>query len=159
VALAELAPEPMVLLDVAPSRQYFTGLFHQLKLEPVLHALSPSFETVRGMVANGVGYSVLVTRPSNDLTYDGCAVACVPIADALEPARIVLAHLARARPTRLLEAFAEHCVEHFLKILPPKPTAPARKARSKSSAPEDQSRPALPGIAYGRDRGPPRGRG
>ena len=134
VSLAELAPEPMVLLDVAPSRQYFSGLFHQIKLGPVLHALSPSFETVRGMVANGVGYSVLVTRPASDLTYDGRAVACVPIADALEPARIVLARLARARPTRLLEAFAEHCVEHFRDILPPERATPARKARVKTGS-------------------------
>ncbi len=132
ISLAELAPEPMVLLDVAPSRQYFTGLFHQLKLEPVLHALSPSFETVRGMVANGVGYSVLVTRPAGDLTYDGRTVACVPIADTVEPARIVLARLARARPTRLLEAFAEHCVVHFSEIPPSDGGTPARSAQTRT---------------------------
>jgi DNA-binding transcriptional LysR family regulator len=136
VSLAQLAPEPMVLLDVAPSRQYFTGLFHQLKLEPTVHALSPSFETVRGMVANGVGYSVLVTRPASDLTYDGRTVACVPIADDIEPARIVLARLARARPTRLLEAFAEHCVAHFSEVLPPGDGAPSRAARAKAMRPE-----------------------
>ncbi len=113
VSLEELAAEPMVLLDVPPSRQYFTALFRHLKLEPTIHVLSPSFETVRGMVANGIGYSVLVTRPASDLTYDGHKIACVPLSDAIEPAHIVLARLAQARPTRLFETFAEHCVDYF----------------------------------------------
>ena len=57
------------------------------------------------------------------------------LADALEPARIVLARLARARPTRLHDAFAEHCVTHFGKIPPPDGGTPARRARGKPAAP------------------------
>ena len=113
VWLRELAAEPMVLLDVPPSRDYFTSLFRLAGLEPVIRFLSPSFETVRGMVGSGVGYSILVTRPASDVTYDGRKLACLPLADKVEPGRIVLARPVQSRPTRLAERFAQHCKAAF----------------------------------------------
>ena len=73
LSLSDLAAEPMVLLDVKPSRDYFTSIFSEVNLEPTIAFRSPSFETVRGMVANGLGYSLLVTRPANNQSYDGQA--------------------------------------------------------------------------------------
>ena len=113
VSLAELAPEPMVLLDMPPSRDYFTSLFLKAGLEPQIRFRSPSFETVRGMVGNGVGYSLLVTRPAGDRSYDGRPLACRPLADDVEPGRVVLARLAQSRPTRLTETFADYCRSYF----------------------------------------------
>lgn len=113
VRLRQLAPEPMVLLDVAPSREYFTSLFHRAGLEPTIRFHSPSFETVRSMVGNGAGYSILVTRAASDLTYDGRRVVALPIADKVEPGRIVLAHARQARLTRLAETFGNHCKDYF----------------------------------------------
>lgn len=116
VRLRDLAPEPMVLLDVAPSRDYFTALFRRAGLEPVIRFHSPSFETVRSMVGNGVGYSILVTRPASDVTYDGRSVVCRPLADDAEPGRVVLARAGQARPTRLSQAFEAHCKAYFAEI-------------------------------------------
>lgn len=113
VSLAALAPEPMVLLDMPPSRDYFTSLFHKAGYDPDIRFRSPSFETVRGMVGNGVGYSLLVTRPASDLSYDGRPLACRPLADDVEPGRVVLARLAQSRPTRLTESFADYCRSYF----------------------------------------------
>jgi DNA-binding transcriptional LysR family regulator len=113
VRLRQLAPEPMVLLDVAPSREYFTSLFHRAGLEPTIRFHSPSFETVRSMVGNGVGYSILVTRPASDVTYDGRKVVALPIADKVEPGRIVRAYARQARPTRLAKTFGDHCKDYF----------------------------------------------
>jgi DNA-binding transcriptional LysR family regulator len=113
VALAELAPLPMVLLDMPPSRDYFTSLFLKCGLKPDIRFRSPSFETVRGMVGNGVGYSLLVTRPASDLSYDGRPLACRPLADDVEPGRVVLARLSQSRPTRLVESFADYCRTYF----------------------------------------------
>lgn len=112
-SLRQLSAEPMVLLDVPPSREYFTSLFLKAGLEPQVRFRSASIETVRGMVGNGVGYSLLVTRPAGDLTYDGRGLVCLPLADAVEPGRLVLARLAQARPTRLVETFAAHCRSYF----------------------------------------------
>jgi len=113
VSLAELAPLPMVLLDMPPSRDYFTSLFLKRGLEPDIRFRSPSFETVRGMVGNGVGYSLLVTRPASDQSYDGQPLVCCPLADDVEPGRVVLARLGQSRPTRLVETFAEYCRGYF----------------------------------------------
>jgi DNA-binding transcriptional LysR family regulator len=113
VALADLVREPLVLLDVPPGREYFTSLFTRAGLEPDIRFRSASIETVRGMVASGLGVSLLVTRPAGDLAYDGQGVACRPLTDPVEPGHIVLARLAQSRPTRLVETFAAHCRCYF----------------------------------------------
>ena len=87
------------------------------------------------MVANGIGYLVLITRPTGNLTYDGRTVAYVPLTDTVEPASIVLAHPARGRPTRLLELFAKHCVVHFSETPPPGDGPPARSPQIRTKLP------------------------
>lgn len=127
VSLRRLAPEPLVLLDVPPSREYFSSLFREIGKEPVIRFHSPSFETVRGMVGNGLGYSLLVIRPAGDLTYDGRRIACLRISDKVAPGRIVLARLAQARPTRLSEAFSDYCKSFFSQFsIAPRPSRRAR---------------------------------
>lgn len=113
VALAELVNEPMVLLDIPPSRDYFTGLFTPLGLAPRIAVRSPSFEMVRGLVGNGFGYTLLVSKPANAMTYDGWAVVSRPIADEVEPASIALAHRHDIPLRGALAGFAEHCRQFF----------------------------------------------
>ena len=62
IALQHLAAEPMVLLDIPPSRDYFTSLFVEVGLAPTIRYYSPSFEMVRGMVGNGLGYALSPNR-------------------------------------------------------------------------------------------------
>ena len=116
VSLRQLVPEPMVLLDQRPSRDYFTSLFRGYGLEPEIRFLSPSLETVRGLVGNGHGYSLLVTRPTGDVTYDGHAVVAVPIAEPVEPGRIVIAYPAGTRPTHLARAFVDYATAWFRRM-------------------------------------------
>ncbi|MCA8967333.1 MAG: LysR family transcriptional regulator [Planctomycetes bacterium] len=118
VTLAELAAEPMVLLDIPPSRDYLVGMFRSAGLTPLMRHESPSFETVRGMVANGAGYSVLVIRPSSDVAYDGMPIEVRPIADDVQPVRIALLRLARLRPTRLSRTFSSFCGPFFANRFP-----------------------------------------
>lgn len=113
IALADLAGVPMVLLDVPPSVEYFTSILRQAGVEPNVAYRSPSFETVRGMVGNGFGYSILATRPAGDITYDGLPIAYRPIRDNIEPGPLVLARLAQSRPTRLAETFSDFCEDWF----------------------------------------------
>ncbi len=105
VSLHDLAPEPMILLDVPPSRSYFLGLMKAHGLEPNVVHSSPSLELVRGLVGQGLGYSLLVTRPPGDVTYEGRKLAIRPIKEAAEAGRIALARLSGFRPTRLMTAF------------------------------------------------------
>lgn len=113
IALRELAKEPFVLLDVAPSRTYFLRILNAAGIEPKIAFASPSLEVVRGLVGQGLGYSILITRPHGDHAYDGEALAIRPIAGDVEPGLIVLATLRQMRKTRLVSAFEEHCVSYF----------------------------------------------
>lgn len=105
VALSDLAPEPLILLEIEPSRGYFLSLFEAAGLTPHVAHSSPSIELVRGMVGRGLGYSLLVTRPDGDKTYDGQHLAVRPLRDSVALSRVVLASLADLRPTRLMRSF------------------------------------------------------
>jgi DNA-binding transcriptional LysR family regulator len=113
VALSDLAAEPLVLLDVAPSRRYFTGLLAAAGVEPRIAFSSPSLEMVRGLVGRGLGCSLLVTRPVGDTTYDGQPLEIRPVRGPVEPSRIAIATLTAVRPTRAMQAFEELAVAHF----------------------------------------------
>lgn len=109
VSLEELSQHPMILLDVAPSRHYFLDVFKQKGLSPNVAFSSPSIEMVRCMVGQGFGFSVLVTRPFPDFTYDGKRVTRVTIRDEMEGSCLVMAHLRHAAPTRPTQLFMDYC--------------------------------------------------
>jgi DNA-binding transcriptional LysR family regulator len=113
VSLRDLALEPMILLDVLPSRTYFVSIFEELGLTPNIIFSSPSIEMVRGMVGQGFGFSVLVTRPQHDMTYDGKRVVAVNISDAVTGSGLVAAWLKRAHLTKPAQLFVEYCKEQF----------------------------------------------
>jgi len=114
VSLAELSKEPMILLDVQPSRNYFLNIFNEQGLEPNVAFSSSSIEMVRGMVGQGFGFSILVTRSLPDFTYDGKRVKMVEIADKVPSSCLVMAHLRHAKPTRPTELFMHYCREQEL---------------------------------------------
>jgi DNA-binding transcriptional LysR family regulator len=105
LALAELAEEPMVLLDLPHSREYFEQLARSAGLRPRVRHRTTGFETVRALVAHGQGWSVLNQRPVAAITYDGAELATVAISDAIEPLEIVLASMRGARLTARARAF------------------------------------------------------
>ena len=49
-----------------------------------------SFEMVRGLVGRGLGYTILVTRPKSDMSYDGQVLVARPLRGDLEPIGIAL---------------------------------------------------------------------
>ena len=71
---------------------------------------------VRGLVGQGLGYSILVTRPFGDHSYAGEELAVRPIADEVARGVIALAALKQMRKTRLVSAFEAHCIDYFRKI-------------------------------------------
>lgn len=71
VRLEELEDRDMILLDSPPSSQNTLSMFHERGLQPKVRHRSTSFEVVRTLVARGLGYAVLVQRPTNAATYEG----------------------------------------------------------------------------------------
>ncbi|CAN5435882.1 LysR substrate-binding domain-containing protein [soil metagenome] len=113
VSLADLAQEPLILLDILPSRLYFTRILEAHGIKPKIAFQSPSIEVVRGLVGQGLGYSLLVTRPAGDRSYDGKPLAVRPLAEKAEEGVVVLATLKQMRPTRLISTFEAFCVTFF----------------------------------------------
>ncbi|GIG77425.1 LysR family transcriptional regulator [Planotetraspora kaengkrachanensis] len=112
VSLADLASEPMILLDLPRSRDYFRTLY-AAAAEPRVRFRTSSYETARSLVAGGHGYSILNQRAMTDQTYDGGQVVCVPIRDEVPPLDVVLASVRGVRPTARASAFTETCQEFF----------------------------------------------
>lgn len=113
VSLSDLADEPFILLDSIPARQYFLSLFDVVGVKPCIKHTSPSFELVRGLVSQGLGYSVLITRPLSDVTYDGLTVHPRPLSDNIPVLDMCTIRTPSSRMTRRCRAFQDVCVQLF----------------------------------------------
>ncbi|MFM2483521.1 LysR family transcriptional regulator [Celerinatantimonas yamalensis] len=116
VSLADLSCEPMILLDIIPSRNYFLNIFTEKGLYPQVAYTSPSIEMVRCMVGQGQGFSVLVTRPHSNVTYDGQQLACVDISDEMESSTLIMAYLKTNEPTKPARLFMDYCRQCNLNV-------------------------------------------
>jgi DNA-binding transcriptional LysR family regulator len=109
VTMAELAAEPLVLLDLVHSREYFRALFSAAGVQPTIAHRSVHPEVVRTMVANGFGYTIFNVRAATGVALDGMPYATVPISGDARPMLLGLVRLATVRPTRLVGAFEQYC--------------------------------------------------
>ncbi|MDT5299540.1 MAG: hypothetical protein QOG79_2782 [Mycobacterium sp.] len=105
--LADLAAEPMVLLDLPDSRDYFEKILVDAGVKPRIHYRSASYETVRGMVARGHGFSILNQEPAHHGTYDGGEVVALPIRGDAPGLPIVIARAHVVRVTARARAIEE----------------------------------------------------
>jgi flavin reductase (DIM6/NTAB) family NADH-FMN oxidoreductase RutF/DNA-binding transcriptional LysR family regulator len=106
IALADLAPHPMVLFDVAPSGRYFQSLFEAAGLNPQIRYRTSSFETVRGLVANGLGFSLLTTKPASPMSYDGYSIVAKRLTDETEKSHLALVSRRGAALSPAAQAFS-----------------------------------------------------
>ena len=109
LGLAELAGEPLILLDAPPSGEYFLSLFASAGVAPTIRARCRSFEMVRGLVGHGLGYSVLATKPASAMSYDGRALTTRPLRGAFPPSHIALAWRDGTTPGETAAAFMTEC--------------------------------------------------
>lgn len=85
VSLKELARLPMVTLDWPMSREYFSSLFLSQGVEPNYTYKAHSLDMVRGMVANGFGYSLFNSPAVSNVALDGSEFVSIPIEEELLP--------------------------------------------------------------------------
>lgn len=109
VSLHDLTDEPMIMLDNPPSRRYFTELLASLGISPAIRHTTSSFETVRSLVARGLGYSLLIQRPASGVSHEGVPLAECEIREEVADMPVLLAWPARAKLTRRAKAFADFC--------------------------------------------------
>jgi DNA-binding transcriptional LysR family regulator len=105
----ELVDEPMVLLDLPFSREYFLSAFQQKGLRPNIAERTGDIAVMRSMVANGFGYGIANMRPLNTMSPDGKPLVFVPIKGDIRPLTMgVLLPNAEHR-TQTVQAFIDHC--------------------------------------------------
>lgn len=113
VWLSELATEPLILLDLPHTREYFLNLFRLAGVEPRIRHRATGYETVRAFVGKGHGYSVLNQRIHHQLTYVGDRIVPLTLADDLPSIAVVLVRPDGVRPTRRALAFEEVCLRLY----------------------------------------------
>jgi DNA-binding transcriptional LysR family regulator len=91
VSLAELAADPMVLLDAPPSSRHTLSLFERAGVEPNVRYRTTDFEVTRSLVGRGLGYSILVQHPAVDRSYEGLEIVSRPLTPAatLVPVKMI----------------------------------------------------------------------
>lgn len=106
IGLAELTDEPLVLLDLPDSSQYFLGLFASEGITPQIKYRTKNYEAVRSFVSMGLGFSILNQRPHIDETYSGNRVQTVELEDSVRSLNVTIASLAQVERTARARAVA-----------------------------------------------------
>jgi DNA-binding transcriptional LysR family regulator len=109
LTLRDLQSEPLILLDLPLSREYFLSLFIEEGLSPNIATRSAHLEVIRTMVANGYGFALFNVRPRSDYALDGRKVVRVRLAGDHRPMVVGSATLKVLAQTRLVQAFESHC--------------------------------------------------
>jgi DNA-binding transcriptional LysR family regulator len=109
VSLADLRDAPYVMLDLPHSREYFFSLFDAAGERPVPAFKSAQPEVVRGMVANGLGYSILNFPLKSLRTVDGEAFVVKPFSDDVAATTLGIAQSCNMKPRQVVQRFAAFC--------------------------------------------------
>jgi len=108
VSLSDLVDLPLIVLDTPPVTEHLLGYFGALEDQPMISLRAHSLEMVRSLVGNGLGYSLLFSRPRTDTAYDGSMVVCRPLdATGLDPLSLVVATRAGAEDDPFHHALIE----------------------------------------------------
>ncbi len=111
LSIADLRDQPMVLLDLPYSGDYFLSLFKQMNMKPRIAERTPDMSVMRSMVANGFGFSIANIRSLNPRSPDGKKLILVPLTGNTRPLRLGLLKAQNENETPIIEAFVRHCVE------------------------------------------------
>jgi DNA-binding transcriptional LysR family regulator len=103
----ELVNEPMVLLDLPYSREYFLSAFQGLR--PKIAERTGDIAVMRSMVANGFGYGIANMRPLNAMSPDGKLLVFVPLLGDIRPLTMGIALPNAEHRTLTVQAFIDHC--------------------------------------------------
>jgi DNA-binding transcriptional LysR family regulator len=115
VTLPELAEFDFVALDEQPVHEHQLGLFAHAGVSPRIRYRTSSYELLRSLVARNLGFTLLISRPYGDVSYEGRPLVAVPLSGEVKTVDVMLARVPGVRPTLRAQAFAAHCRE----LLPP----------------------------------------
>ena len=108
VTLADLAAEPMILLDLPLSREYFLSTFHNAGFRPTISERTASLSVARSLVANGFGFCLINMRPTTTIAPDGEELAYLPLGGDHRHLVVGLATKRSEHRSRIVAAFHDH---------------------------------------------------
>lgn len=111
VTVEDLAPHPMILLDLPYSSAYFLSLFRDGGLAPRIVERTRDMSVMRAMVANRFGYSIANIRPVFNYALDGGKLSFVPLNGNLRPMRMGIIAMRGASPALTVRRFIDFCGE------------------------------------------------
>lgn len=112
VTRADLGNEPLVLLDLPITNEYYRSLAGDAAQPANVVATASTHEMVRSLVGAGVGCSILNMRPATAITYTGDEVLAIPFRGDARALKLALGHMG-GNPRRLVRAFMDAIREHF----------------------------------------------
>ncbi len=113
VGVQDLAPHPMVLLDLPVSADYFLSFFTRAELRPAIAERTRDMAVMRSLVANGFGYSIANFRPLNTTAPDGKPLSFVPLAGDAPPMSMGVLGLPGLMQSRTGAAFVDHASQEL----------------------------------------------
>lgn len=116
VSLRDLIAEPYVMLDLPHSREYFAALFDSVGARPVPVFRSSQPEVVRGMVANGLGYSILNFPLKSTRTVDGADFVIKPFKEEVTATTLGIAQSRNLKPRVIVQRFAQFCEQQIREL-------------------------------------------
>lgn len=109
VSLKQLTNEPLVLLDMPLSREYFLQIFSDAGVKPLITYKSAHPEVVRSMVAQGLGYSILNIPSRTHYALTGSKFVSREILDKHRNLVLGIATRSTAHTRAVLKAFELVC--------------------------------------------------
>lgn len=116
VSLYDLTGEPYVMLDLPHSREYFSALFDAVGTRPAASFRSSQPEVVRGMVANGLGYSILNFPLKSSRTVDGEEFVVKPFKENVNATTLGLALPGSMKLREVVKRFATFCETYIRRL-------------------------------------------
>jgi DNA-binding transcriptional LysR family regulator len=129
LAMKDLADQPLILLDLPLSADYFLSLFSAAGLKPRIAERTRDLAVAQSLVANDFGYSIGNFRPVSDLSPDGRRLCFVPLTGAVKPLRMGILCASGSRSSLTIRAFIDHCRSAIPKVLRPEQSPAARRPR------------------------------
>lgn len=121
ISIQELAPFPMVLLDLPHSVDYFFSFFTGMGMRANIAERTRDMAVMRSLVANGFGYSIVNVRPMNDLAPDGKPMRFIPLTGNPRPMKLGVLAIPESARSQLHQAFLSHTqswlATHFERLL------------------------------------------
>lgn len=120
IDLNDLVDQPMIMFDLPESRTYFELMFAAAQIRPKVAYRSENYETVRGMVAAGLGFSILNLRPLIDYAYGGLPIICRPLKGNFRAPQIKVVWRDQDELSTIAKIFVEACETYFQSDLAPR---------------------------------------